>query len=188
MPRHLAYLVGRLAAAGGTIETAAIGSLDQAAADAAIVINCAGLGARDLASDPTVFPVRGQHVIVTNPGLTDWVEADTGDSPDLIAIYPHGPHAILRGTAQTGHCEPQPDDQTAHTILQRCTRIEPRPSDAQIIGHRVGHRPTRPTVRVEAEHHGSARIIHNYGHGGAGYTLSWGCAQAAAEAATARTD
>lgn len=188
MPRHLAYLTERLTAAGGIIETTTITSLDQATAHSPIVINSAGLGAAELADDPTVYPIRGHHVIVTNPGLTEWTEADTGESPDLIAIYPHGPHAILGGTAQPGTYDPNPDEATANAILQRCTAVEPRLQDAQITGHRIGHRPTRPTIRLETEHRGTARIIHNYGHGGAGYTLSWGCAQAAAEAATARTD
>ena len=41
-----------------------------------------------------------------------------------------------------------------------------------MVGHRVGLRPVRPSVRLEAE----GRVIHCYGHGGAGVTLSWGCA------------
>ncbi len=43
--------------------------------------------------------------------------------------------------------------------------------------HRVGLRPARPTVRLEAEQAGGRPVVHNYGHGGAGVTLSWGCAQ-----------
>jgi D-amino-acid oxidase len=31
-------------------------------------------------------------------------------------------------------------------------------------------------VRLESEVHGSSRVVHCYGHGGAGVTLSWGCA------------
>jgi D-amino-acid oxidase len=43
----------------------------------------------------------------------------------------------------------------------------------------VGLRPGRSTVRLEeAEPLSSgARVVHNYGHGGAGVTLSWGCAR-----------
>jgi D-amino-acid oxidase len=41
----------------------------------------------------------------------------------------------------------------------------------------VGLRPVRPSVRLEAEALGGGRrLLHNYGHGGAGVTLSWGCA------------
>jgi len=41
----------------------------------------------------------------------------------------------------------------------------------------VGLRPSRKEVRLEIESLSSGRwAIHNYGHGGAGVTLSWGCA------------
>jgi D-amino-acid oxidase len=47
----------------------------------------------------------------------------------------------------------------------------------QVLQHRVGPRPGRPSVRLEAEQVGAHRVIHDYGHGGAGVTLSWGCAE-----------
>ena len=40
----------------------------------------------------------------------------------------------------------------------------------------MGLRPSRTEVRLEEEFIGDTRVIHNYGHGGAGVTLSWGCA------------
>ena len=45
-----------------------------------------------------------------------------------------------------------------------------------VRGDRVGLRPTRPTVRLERDV-ADPRIVHHYGHGGAGYTLAWGCAE-----------
>ncbi len=36
----------------------------------------------------------------------------------------------------------------------------------------MGLRPVRSSVRLEAE----GRVVHCYGQGGAGVTLSWGCA------------
>lgn len=42
----------------------------------------------------------------------------------------------------------------------------------------VGLRPGRPTVRLEAERRDGGLLVHNYGHGGAGLTLSRGCASA----------
>lgn len=41
----------------------------------------------------------------------------------------------------------------------------------------LGIRPVRkPTFRLETERIGQKAIVHNYGHGGAGITMSWGCA------------
>ncbi len=71
----------------------------------------------------------------------------------------------------------EPDPATAAAIFERCAWLEPRLRDAAILEHKVGLRPGRPAVRLEAEQHSSGkRLIHNYGHGGAGVTLSWGCA------------
>lgn len=50
----------------------------------------------------------------------------------------------------------------------------------RIIREVVGLRPFRETgFRVEAERLGEKLLIHNYGHGGAGVTLSWGTASLA---------
>ena len=57
-----------------------------------------------------------------------------------------------------------------------------------MLGHRTGLRPTRPQVRLEAEQYGSVTVLHNYGHGGAGVTLSWGCAEEATQLALAALD
>ena len=52
----------------------------------------------------------------------------------------------------------------------------------------MGLRPSRTEVRLEEEIIGSTRVIHNYGHGGAGVTLSWGCADEVVSIAEARKE
>jgi D-amino-acid oxidase len=69
-----------------------------------------------------------------------------------------------------------PDPATAAAILDRCAKLEPRLREAAVLEHRVGLRPGRPSVRLEAERRADTLLVHNYGHGGAGVTLSWGCA------------
>jgi D-amino-acid oxidase len=177
MPVYLAYLETRRRSPGGAIEISPVESLDQATGIAPVVVNCAGLGARLLAGDDSLFPVRGQHLITTNPGITEFTEADTGDSPDLIAIYPHGNHLVLGGTAEPGRWDREPSMTTAQAILARCAAIEPRLAAARVVGHRVGRRPSRDRVGLERDPSvRAARLYHNYGHGGAGVSLSWGCA------------
>jgi D-amino-acid oxidase len=122
-------------------------------------------------------PIRGYHVVVTNPGLTEFVEADTDDPVYLLAIYPHRDHVVLGGTAEPDVWSREPDDAIAAAIVGRCANLEPRLAEVEIIEHRIGLRPTRSAIRVETERSESGRpIIHNYGHGGAGVTLSWACA------------
>lgn len=176
MPIYLEYLAQRLRLAGGTLALNTISRIADVVDEAPIIVCCAGIGARTLASDNSLYPVRGQHLVVTNPGLTEFLEADTGNSSEIVAIYPHQKHAILAGTAEPNVWSRQPNPATAARILQRCSAIEPRLVDAKILGHRIGLRPTRPEIRLDAQQRDNCLLIHNYGHGGAGVSLSWGCA------------
>ncbi|MFF2849685.1 FAD-dependent oxidoreductase [Streptomyces sp. NPDC058001] len=177
MPVYLDYLLRRLRDAGGAVERRRLTSLADAG-PASVIVNCTGLGSRDLVPDPDLRPIRGQHVVVTNPGLTDFFSEDTGSSPDLLCIYPHGDTVVLGGTAIDGEGDLALDDKAAADILTHCTEVEPRLAQARVLEHRIGARPTRATVRVEAERwEDGTRVVHNYGHGGAGVTLSWGCAE-----------
>ncbi|WP_432867443.1 FAD-dependent oxidoreductase [Microbispora rosea] len=171
MPVYLGYLQRRLHAAGATVERRTLSDLEQAR-PAAMVVNCTGLSARTLAGDLRIRPVRGQHVVVTNPGLTEFFSEDTGTSPDLLCTHPHGDHVVLGGTAIEGEESQHVDHQVARAILARCRAVEPRLAEAEILGHRVGLRPARAHVRVEADRVAGRTLLHNYGHGGAGVTLS----------------
>jgi D-amino-acid oxidase len=168
MPVYLGYLRRRAEAAGVTVAEGRVASLD--AVDAPLVVNCTGIGARELAADPSVVPVRGQVVIVANPGIAEFFVSES-DPP--VYWFPQGDTLLLGGTAQTGEEDLEPDPQVAAAIVARCAEVDKRIADAPVLGHRVGLRPTRPAIRLERD----GRVIHNYGHGGAGVTLSWGCAR-----------
>ncbi|MBV2356422.1 FAD-binding oxidoreductase [Streptomyces sp. J2-1] len=177
MPVYLDHLLRRLQAADGTVERRGLASLADAG-PASVIVNCSGLGARDLVPDPDLRPIRGQHVVVSNPGLTEFFSEDTGTSPDLLCFYPHGDTVVLGGTAIDGEGDLSPDDKAAAGILARCTEVEPRLAQARVLDHRIGARPTRARVRVESVRgEDGGVVVHNYGHGGAGVTLSWGCAE-----------
>jgi D-amino-acid oxidase len=87
---------------------------------------------------------------------------------------------LLGGTFQDHQWSLEPDPATAESIIQRCTRLDPTLEGAEVIAHRVGLRPGRPSVRLEPEQIEGGVVIHNYGHGAIGHTLAWGCAAAAA--------
>jgi D-amino-acid oxidase len=69
-----------------------------------------------------------------------------------------------------------PDPDEAAAIIARCAAIEPRLRDARVLLHEVGLRPERPTIRLELDARTDTRLVHCYGHGGLGVTVSWGCA------------
>jgi len=187
MPTYLGYLLQRATDAGVDVELRPVRSLDEASTVVPVVVNCTGIGARELVPDPSLMPIRGQLVVVENPGIAEFFSEDTGLSPELTHFYPFGDTVVLGGLAEEGAWSMEPDPAVAAGILKRCSEVEPRLRDARVIEHRVGLRPTRPQVRVEEETVGALRVIHNYGHGGAGVTLSWGCAIEVAEAVASPT-
>jgi D-amino-acid oxidase len=176
MRPYLAHLLERLAAAGGALKISRVANLATAATLAPVVVNCTGLGARELVGDGTVFGVRGQHVVVRNPGLTDFV-IEAPISPTWAAFFPHGDRVVLGGLADPTDVRPEPDPVIAAAIVDRCAAIEPRLRDAEVLEHQVGFRPMREVVRLELEHIDGRRVVHNYGHGGMGVSFSWGCAR-----------
>ena len=188
MPTYLEYLRARLERAGGTLELATVRSLAAAAAGLPVgaVVNCTGVHARGLAAPGGELRVGGQTVIAANPGLTEFFIGLPGDGHELVYLFPHGDTVVLGGTQVAGDWNPEPVPALAGRILRDCAEVEPRLRDAAVLGHRVGLRPVRPQVRLEAtrDRAGGPLIVHNYGHGGAGVTLAWGCARAAAALVT----
>ncbi|MFF0434103.1 NAD(P)/FAD-dependent oxidoreductase [Streptomyces sp. NPDC004327] len=183
MPVHLAWLQGRLASLGGAVERRVASTLGEAAACARVVVNCTGLGARELVPDPGMRAVRGQLVLVENPGVDSWFTAADGGSADTTYFFPQPGRLILGGTARESDESLVPAPEAAAAIVARCARVRPEIAGARVLGHRVGLRPARAGgVRLEAEAlPGGGLLVHDYGHGGAGVTVAWGCADRVAE-------
>lgn len=176
MPIYLEYLMRRFESLGGRIELRDIASLDQALAECAIVVNCAGLGARELVGDAALYAIQGQVVRVAQIGLEQFILDEHGPR-GLTYIVPRSHDCVLGGTSEDRREGLEPDPAVAEAILERCAALVPQLRDAEILSHKVGLRPGRPAVRLEAERPAPGRlVVHNYGHGGAGVTLSWGCA------------
>jgi D-amino-acid oxidase len=180
MQTYLPYLRGRLAAAGGRCEQRAVASLTEASAEAPAVVDCSGLGARELAGDAELRPVRGQIVVVENPGIEEWFVSSEAGAAETTYVLPQPYGLLLGGTADEDAEETTPDPATTRAIVERCARVHPALAGARILGVRVGLRPYRPRVRLETELlPDGTPCVHNYGHGGAGVTVSWGCAREA---------
>jgi D-amino-acid oxidase len=178
MPRYLPYLHEQVLAAGATQVVRRVTGLDNVLdLNPDVIVNAAGMGAGALVDDDTVFPVRGQIVRVTNPGLNLSVRDE--HHPDGRAyVHPRSTDCILGGTLEKGSWNTEPDPAETTAILERCTDIAPALVNAKVIESVAGLRPGRPEVRVELDENLlPVPVVHNYGHGGAGITIGWGCAQ-----------
>jgi len=176
MSVHLPWLAARLEALGASLAIATLGSLDEALARAPVVVNCAGLGARELARDEALLAVRGQILLVEQTGVEEWL-LDQSDPERLLYVVPRERDVVLGGTAQEGDEDVAVDPATAAAIRARCEAAVPALRGARVLREAVGLRPARPAVRLETEARAGGAIVHCYGHGGAGVTLAWGCAE-----------
>ncbi len=185
MPGYLDYLSERLTRAGGTVAVGprlrTLADARSAAPETRVIVNCTGYGARDLVPDPDVTAVRGQAVVVRNPGITEFFVGSGAAGWPLTYLFPHDEVVLLGGTEEKGSASREPDPGTAERIVEACAVIRPELRGAAVLEHRVGLRPVRPLVRLEAETGDGVTVVHSYGHGGAGVTLSWGCAEDATQ-------
>ncbi|MBE1491965.1 FAD-dependent oxidoreductase [Plantactinospora soyae] len=179
MGPYLDWLVTRLDELGVRVRRHRVTRLAEAADVAPIVVNATGLAAGELADDPAVHPVRGRIVLVANPGLVTSVR-DEDNPAGITYVHPRSRDVVLGGTFEPGAAETGPDEAAGAAILARCVALVPELAGAPVLGQLAGLRPARDGgVRVAVDPSGTgggARLVHNYGHGGAGVTLAWGCA------------
>ncbi|KAJ8714388.1 hypothetical protein PYW07_002613 [Mythimna separata] len=169
----LAHFQQRFQQANGRVLQAKLTSLqDPLLAQYDVVVNCTGLGARFLVPDDTVVPIRGQVLRVIAP----WINQVIIDGEGGNYIIPNSETVVLGGTSQKDfNTEVDPKD--TDFILNGCKRIMPGLERAEIVNHWAGLRPSRDSVRLEPEEKNGKLYIHNYGHGGSGFTLFWGCGE-----------
>lgn len=134
-----------------------------------LLINCSGLGARTLCSDEQLIPYRGQVALLSpKEGMPIFLD---NEKPQYIV--PRQDAIIVGGTYEPNVWEETTEPKTIEFLLQKAFTIYPELQQQQYLGSWAGLRPHRNDVRLERENN----IIHNYGHGGSGFTLAFGCAE-----------
>lgn len=183
---YLDYLAQRFREAGSEIHPGRrlekLEDIDQAFD---LVINCTGIGARTLVPDSDLEPHRGQVAIVPK---IDLPYAVVCDGPPLMYAIPRSNDCVFGGTNQLSDDRTVDPAATAQ-IVGECSRVL-NIDEPDVLAERAGLRPFRSSgVRLErAQLRDGRALIHNYGHGGSGFTLSWGCAEAVAAIAAAVPD
>lgn len=180
VPLYLPWLEARCRELGVRFVRGTVGRVDELAPDADLVVVAAGLRSGELLGDDSSFPVRGQTVLLPNPGLTDWVVDE--DHPDgLTYVVPRRDDVVCGGVAEVGSWETCVDPQTERAVLRRTAALVPALAGLPVLSAQAGLRPGRDQIRLQRVEGHAVPVVACYGHGGAGVTLSWGCAEAVAE-------
>ncbi|KAJ7171362.1 hypothetical protein C8R46DRAFT_895626 [Mycena filopes] len=157
-----------------------------------VIVNCTGLGAESLAGDASVYPIRGGLIRVINDGV-DFpkveaaltITADAVHSTnEIIFLVPRNDNILLIGGITEPHkntLDLTLDSPIIQRMRARCEGLLPGLDRARLDPDyplAQGLRPFRgQNVRVERElRRPGSRVVHSYGHGGSGWSLSFGCA------------
>ena len=173
---YLDYLASRFQKAGGSINAnVRFEKLEDVDPKFNLVINCAGIGARGLVHDIDLEPHRGQVAIV--PKIDNLKCAIVCDDAPLMYAIPRTNDCVFGGTNDVSN-DLAANPATTTAIVDECSRVL-KIDNPRVLNERVGLRPFRKSgVRLECGKRRDGRtVIHNYGHGGSGFTLSWGCAE-----------
>jgi len=180
MPIYLQWLMNRYEELGGNHKVKRINNFSNISEQYNLIVNCTGLESKTLLNDSEVYPVRGQIIRVK----TDIKEMYLDQQISTLAyIVPRSEDMILGGVAQSNDWSLETRMEDRDNILEKCCKLIPELKNAEIIEDMVGLRPGRSEVRLEKEILLGRPMIHNYGHGGSGVTLSWGCADDVVELA-----
>lgn len=182
MATYLPWLTAKVLEAGGRVEPdspLAPADLRRVRPGTEVRVVCSGLGSADLLGDVALRPVRGQVVLLEQVGLDTWVLDEAGDPQRPTYVVPRRDVIVCGGTALPDRWDDDVDDDTTLDVLRRARALVPELDGARVRSVRVGLRPVRPEVRLARDDTlgpGGVATIACYGHGGAGVTLSWGCA------------
>jgi len=168
-----------------------------------VIVNCTGLASAEAAGDRTCYPIRGCLIRVINDGVdfpkvtsSLTIAADAvHDANGIVFIVPRNDNILLLGGIAQPHeykLDLTLDSPVIKRMRERCEAFLPALKNARVDPDyplAQGLRPFRKqNVRVERElrrlepleghkRPRHSRIVHSYGHGGSGWSLSFGCAE-----------
>lgn len=172
------YLQNRFKELGGKIFQKEFKTLAEVGTEFKTIINCSGVWSSQLVPDKHSFPIRGQFLLTERPAGLNKILFATIDDDGYILIVPRANDCYVGGTTTYYDWNTMVEPELSAAILQRAQQLEPALKNVKVLKESVGLRPGRKAIRLEAEKLNDARtVIHNYGHGGSGFTVGWGCAE-----------
>lgn len=177
------YMLKKFKALGGELKIEKIDSLTKLTDLYDVVANSAGWEAKYLTHDPLIYPARGQTETIK-------ISQDLGSSYSLnveamdayVVFRPLSEDCVIGTTYQVGDSDRATRESDKKAIFQKVSTFFPYVKDKSIEAtSKTGIRCGRPEVRIEGEEVNNTQgkqslIVHCYGHGGTGYSASWGSA------------
>lgn len=174
----LPWIKSKLLAKGVKFIRAEVTSVNEARSltKAKLIVNASGVGARQLAGDENVKPIRGQTMFVK----TDYEELLMIEGSEYTYVIPRsGSGGVIMGGIKSDRLDGEVDAALKGDILRRVNeatgdRFKGLDVNSNLVTDIVGFRPGREGgIKVERE----GDIVHAYGVGGAGYIFSFGVAE-----------
>jgi D-amino-acid oxidase len=172
------YLLNKVQERGGKIIQQYIPAIAQIDSAFSVIINCSGVWSHQLVPDPGSFPIKGQYLVTEKPPGLNKISLASGDSECCTLVAPRSRDCYISGTAIDHDWDTHPDENVTRLLFENALALEPLLANVNILRSGIGLRPGRKAVRLESEELEDGRmVIHNYGHGGAGFATAWGCAE-----------
>ncbi|KAF7267796.1 hypothetical protein GWI33_019033 [Rhynchophorus ferrugineus] len=181
--RFLPYLMKHFFDNGGKTVQRRIDSFDELS-NFDLIVNCTGLGAKEMLQDSLLTPIRGQIRRVKAPWQYTCYLIDY-EKEDSCYIIPNFESVVLGGTKQKSF-DVTLNESDKNRFEGHLEKLVPSLKNTEVVGDFVGLRPYRTKVRIEQEFWKTkdgklVKVVHNYGHGGSGISLSVGCGQETAQ-------
>ena len=166
-----------------------------------LVMNCTGVGSSNMCKDTSLQGGRG-ILLHYDRRKCHRRDPEEKDSPRDVAMFvedlpwatsneacymiPRGNELLVGGSF---HLMKEKMDATMmesherERLIQNAHRLGIDTTQSDPINEWIGYRPWRPTVRVEVEYDKEMPVIHNYGHGGSGWTVFVGAVHEAVDLA-----
>lgn len=172
---YLLWQLEQFKASGGKVIQKKVNSLQKIDGDYDVIVNCTGLGSKELVNDELMNPVRGQCMLVKAPWIKHVFAYEGHDS--LTYVIPRNDVVVIGGTVGIGEWSEEVDPEVSKRIMERCCRFLPGLTTAKVVKEMVRLRPARSSVRLEIDEALTrhSTVVHNYGHGGQGITFFRGC-------------
>ncbi|KAF2716141.1 nucleotide-binding domain-containing protein [Polychaeton citri CBS 116435] len=190
-PIYLQWLRCEILALGGKIERRELSSLEEVFTKqplTSIIVNASGLGSRTLGrvEDTKSHPIRGQNVLIRSGQTGTLFYRTAGTQQTHIIPRPRQGVLVCGGVFEVGKSDPRVDSATVSDEIRRVNLLAPQviSKTPDVAANLVGIRPGREggyRLEHERQHARSGdlkHIIHAYGHGHNGYSVSLGTADA----------